>query len=144
MQDWFLGECTYSFMWKLHHSRWLAFMKPSQTMIEIIKLEVPVLHLAGSLAYDFQLMRSACCHTSPYKMRLPDRNTVESRIFRTLMLGFYLPWSPILIPFFTKFCDWFQYWPVSQLFSLFCNCADHSQLSHTMCFRKLGYCLHAV
>jgi len=33
-------------------------MKPSQTMIEVIKMEVLVLHLAGFLACDFQLMRS--------------------------------------------------------------------------------------
>lgn len=133
MQHWLLGECAYCFTWKLHHSGWLVFMKPSQTTIEIIKLEDPVLHLAGSLACDFQLMRSACYHTSPYKVRLPDRNTVESRIFWTLMLGLYLPWSPILIPFFTKFCDWFQYWPVSQLFSFFCYCADYTVSSVTLC-----------
>ena len=56
-------------------------MKASQTMIEVIKLEVHVLHLAGSLACDSQFMRSACYHMSPYKVRLPGRNTVESRIF---------------------------------------------------------------
>jgi hypothetical protein len=144
MQDCLQGECAYGFTWKLHHSRWLVFMKPSQTTIEVIKLEVPVLHLAGSLACDFQLVRSACYRTSPYKVRLPDRNTVESRIFWTLMLGLYVPRSPILIPFFTKFCDCFQYWPVSQLFSFFCYCADYCQLSHTACFIKWRYCLHAV
>jgi hypothetical protein len=61
-----------------------------------------------------------------------------------LMLGLYLPWLPILIPFLTKFCDWFQYWLLSHFFSLFCYCADHSQLSRAECFRKWGYCLHAV
>lgn len=68
--------------------------------IEVIKLEVPVLHLAGSLASDFQLMRSACHCMSPYKVKLSDRNTVGSWIFWTLMLRSYLPWSPILYHFY--------------------------------------------
>jgi hypothetical protein len=72
----------------------------------------------------------------PYKVRLPDKE--YSRVLNILNIDVEIV-SSMVIHFdtiFTRFCDWFQYWPVSQPFSLLCYCAYYSQLSQTLSFRK--------